>query len=65
MKTFELTHLYFDTKEVITEETAPFWLKGNGKKSTMDNRWFWDDHVMTLKIGESVDTDFRRVKRIS
>lgn len=29
----------------------------------MDNRWFWNDHVLTLSIGESVDTDFRKITR--
>ena len=30
----------------------------------MDNRWFWKDHVLTLKVGESVNTDFRRITRV-
>lgn len=65
---FERIHLSFDTSppKSFTEETAPKWLCEGGKEgSTMCNRWFWRDHVLTLKVGESVDTDFHRITRIS
>ena len=66
MKKFTMKHRYFRNAEPIEfdEETAPSWLKGNGTKSTMDNRWFWDDYVMKLEVGESKETDFQIVTRV-
>lgn len=66
MKTFEMTHLFFGPpSEVFTEETAPKWLREGGVPgSTMDNRWFWNDHVLTLEVGKSVNTDFNNIRRI-
>lgn len=63
---FSMTHLFFDTEpEVFTEDTAPKWLCEGGRKgSTMCNRWFWEGHVLTLEVGGSVKTDFRKITRI-
>lgn len=67
-KKFEMTHRHFTERspETFTEETAPDWLtsKNTVPGSTMDNRWFWDDHVMRLSVGGSVDTEFRIITRI-
>lgn len=60
-----MTSLFFDTTKEFTELTAPKWLcKGGRKGSTMDNRWFWNEHILTLKVGEHKDTDFQRIERI-
>ena len=70
MKKFEMVHLFFPPsiceKEVFTEETAPSWLTGSGKPkgSTMDNSWFWEGHVLTLRVGQSIKTDFRKITRV-
>ena len=50
----------------FSSEDAPDWLtsKNTIKGSTYDNRWFWQDQVLTLGIGESVKTDFHTVTRI-
>ena len=62
---FEMTHLFSGTTKTFTETNAPEWLRFGGTKgSTMDNRWFWNDHVMTLDVGQSIETDFQRIKRI-
>jgi hypothetical protein len=51
--------------KVFDEHTAPKWLcEGGLAESTMDNRWFWNDYVLTLKIGQSVDTDFQTITRL-
>lgn len=52
--------------EEFTEETAPDWLtsKNTVKGSTMDDSWFWNRHVLTLNVGESVKTDFQTITRI-
>lgn len=66
MKTFSMMQLTAKSRvEHITEETAPDWLTSKNaiKGSTMDNRCFWEDHVLTLKVGQTVDTDFWRIKR--
>lgn len=67
LKEFIMTPLHFKDRgdsETFTEETAPNWLRYGGiKGSTMDMRWFWDDYVITLQVGQTVDTDFQRIKR--
>jgi hypothetical protein len=71
MKTFSMMMLHpWDDRrapEVFTEQTAPDWLTcaKTIKGSTMDDRWFWNDHVLKLYVGQYVDTDFRRIFRIS
>lgn len=65
---FSMTHLDFAGKPVIfTETTAPEWLTSANsvKGSTMDMRWFWNKHVLTLEVGKSIDTDFRKITRVS
>ena len=64
---FEATHKHFDKCIVFSEETAPDWLTSakNIRSSTMDSRWFWTDHVLTLAIDASVETDFHTIKRVA
>jgi hypothetical protein len=64
---FKMTHLNFDTSVEFTEADAPDWLtsKNTVQGSTMDARWFWTSHVLTLKVGESVKTDFQLITRIA
>ena len=66
MKEFEMVHLHWPhNPKVFTEDTALCWLRYGGPVgSTMDNRRFWNDHVMKLKVGESISTDFQRITRI-
>ena len=61
-----MKHKIFRKIEWFDEDAAPDWLtsKNTVKGSTMDGRWFWEDYVLTLDIGESIDTDFRRITRI-
>lgn len=65
---FEMKHRFFKDPVVVhfTEDTAPDWLTSRNTVpgSTMDNRWFWTDHVLTLGIGELVNTDFQTIMRI-
>lgn len=68
MKHFRMTHLFFEGNvEEFDEESAPSWLTSADKikGSTMDSSWFWTDHVLTLEVGKSIDTDFRHITRIS
>jgi hypothetical protein len=64
---FEMKDIIAD-KVVATfdETTAPDWLtsKNTIKGSTMDQRWYWEDHVLTLNVGDSVETDFNEITRI-
>ena len=65
---FEMTHNFFSgVTAQFSETTAPDWLTSvkTVPGSTMDYRWFWVDHVLTLDIGQSVKTDFQTIKRIS
>ena len=62
---FHIQHHTFRTNFTFQEDTAPNWLRYGGRKgSTMDNRWFWRDHVLTLEVGDTVDTDFWTIERI-
>lgn len=65
---FEMNHLIFKGNvETFDESNAPTWLTSTNttKGSTMDHRWFWERHVLTLKVGQSVETDFNRIKRVA
>lgn len=64
---FKMTHLFLKKESTFfDEETAPDWLtsKNSIKGSTMDDRWFWENHILTLKIGEKKETDFQIIERI-
>lgn len=61
-------HRYFQMPpKEITELTAPKWLTSEDTipGSTADTRWFWKDHVLTLEVGKSVNTDFWHIHRVS
>ena len=66
---FRMTHRFLTdvSPSIFDESTAPDWLTSAKTipGSTMDNRWFWRDKVLTLKVGEYVNTDFQRIVRIS
>jgi hypothetical protein len=64
-KQFIMKNLALDTEKSFSENTAPKWLtcENTVPGSTMDDRWFWEKHVLTLEVGESIDTDFRRITR--
>jgi hypothetical protein len=65
---FEMIHRFFKTvpTETFSELDAPDWLtsKNTVKGSTMDNRWFWNDHVLALSVGASINTDNRVITRV-
>lgn len=47
------------------ESEPPAWLIGGPEGSTVDNRWFWTDHVLALEVGAFVDTDFQQITRLT
>lgn len=65
---FEMSHKIFKSSpvELFSEHDAPDWLTSCNsiRGSTMDNRWFWEDYVLKLKVGGSIDTDFRTITRV-
>lgn len=67
MKRFRKTHRILKSQSEFDEETAPTWLTSLNTVvgSTMDMRWFWRDHVLTLPVGGKVDTDFHTIERIA
>lgn len=50
---------------IFFESDPPAWLVGGREGSTMDNRWFLRDHVLTLAVDASVQTDFTTITRIA
>ena len=63
---FEMQHVVFKNKVQFSESDAPDWLTSikTIPGSTMDDRWFWNNHVLTLKVGEYVETEFNIITRI-
>lgn len=67
MKKFKMKHTVFDAhEESFNEGSAPSWLTSENTipGSTMDARWFWQDYVLQLKVGQSVSTDFWLIARV-
>ena len=64
--TFRMKHKSFETEVEFSEHDAPDWLTGVNTVvgSTMDTRWFWKEHVLTLNVGDFVETEFQRILRI-
>ena len=59
MKTFNMSMLdNFGSPETFTEHEPPWWL------ISKEFKWFFDSKVLTLKVGDFIDTDFRRITRI-
>lgn len=56
-----MTHLVFKEKKPIefTEDNPPSWLL------YPEFKWWWDDHVLTLKVGKHIKSDFQKIKRLS
>lgn len=66
LKQFEMHHLFFKNMHHFSELTAPDWLTSCKTVigSTMDNRWFWNEYVLQLAVGERIKTDFHCIERI-
>lgn len=65
---FEMCHKVFKGEpEKFSKLDAPDWLTSVNTVpgSTMDGRWFWHEYVLTLQVGESVETDFRTITRVA
>lgn len=57
---FKTEHLFFKNvpPEIFTDDALPFiWAHPS-------NKWWFDDYVFKLKVGEHIDSDFQRVTRI-
>lgn len=59
MKLFNFQHLVFGTDKAYNEDAMPSWLTGK------ENKWFLDECVLTLDVGQFVDTDFQRITRVA
>lgn len=59
MKRFKMTHLFFPNciKE-FDESNPPDWLIHKGFK------WWWDDYILTLEVGQTRESDFQKIERI-
>lgn len=64
IKQFKMTSLFFQVipgvkSKFFDEHTPPWWLDHK------EYRWWFDKYVLTLDVGESVDTDFQHIERIA
>jgi hypothetical protein len=59
-KEFKRSHLFFeeDIYPPFSSQEPWEWL------TRKDVKWFYDKHVLTLAVGEHIDTDFQRIIRI-
>jgi hypothetical protein len=66
MKKFKMEHKFFSSVLEFDEFDAPDWLTSDYTVvgSTMDYRWFWEDHVLMLGVGECIETDFNWITRL-
>jgi hypothetical protein len=66
IKKFKMEHRIFKSVEFFHENDAPTWLTSENSipGSTMDERWFWENHVLKLNVGQSILTDFRKITRM-
>lgn len=56
-RTFSYRHLIFDKSDADYKE-FPL-----GKINRCYEQWYITDYILKLEVGETIDTDFRRIKR--
>jgi hypothetical protein len=56
---FDMYHLMFGKAETFYDDAPPKWLL------SQEYKWWYDAHVLTLKVGQSISTDFNEIKRIA
>lgn len=63
---FKTTHVVFGCVQEFSDTDAPSWITGENTiaGSTMDDRWFWTEHVLKLEVGGTIETDFHVIERI-
>ncbi len=62
---FKITHLFMDSKPVyVAGDQPPEFLVQRRSNSTASEAWFWNDQVLKLSVGQSIDTDFHKFTRI-
>jgi len=61
MKRFKMRHTIYGSETEFTDADAPLFLKGGRAGSTMDDQWFWDEHIKALRVGESEHTDYHEI----
>lgn len=56
---FEMRHLFFKESSVTVfdETNPPAWL------THRENLWWFNDHVLKLEVGQSIDSDFQQITR--
>jgi hypothetical protein len=54
---FETRHKIFLHTTEFTEDKPPAWI------TQSDLKWWFDKYVLTLEVGESIETDFQRITR--
>ena len=60
MKKFRMSHLFFDNvSSTFTESDPPGWLASKVYK------WWWEKYILKLNNGESIKSDFQKIKSIS
>lgn len=59
IKEFAMTHLIFtdDPAVTFTQDDPPEWLVHP------ENKWWWTEWVLSLKVDESIESDFRKIRR--
>lgn len=58
VKEFAFEHRLFGDVVVYTESSPPPWVL------PAEKRWFWTQHVLTLAVGQSTETEWHKIRRI-
>lgn len=59
VKEFAMYHLFFKGEpELFSERDPPDWLLHK------EYSWWFDEHVLTLNVGQSIKSDFRKIVRL-
>ncbi len=61
MKTFSIKHriIKYLEQENFSEDNPPKWMIHK------EYKWWYTGHVLTLKVGDSIKTDFQEITRLS
>lgn len=58
MKKFSIKHLVYGTEKFYTEDNLPGWM------DTEDFKWFRDEYVLSLNVGEMKNAEHLLITRI-
>lgn len=64
MKKFKMTSRFFShlpgaKPELFTDDDPPWWLVSK------EFKWWFDNHLMKIEVGQHLETGFQRIERVA